>query len=240
MNKLNSDLETLRGRGYIEDYDISEFKELNRDALIKLLEDKDPVHRSAAAKVIRLKCDVCNVEMADILLKHLVKEKKLYTRLEICTTLESGNQVTAKEMVPYIGKIGKNQHKVLPERPSFKSSYPLPRDLIVRSLARMRREILPVLMEVLDSGDIDKIQEVLDAIGFLIFYNRQAGSHEYMNKVINTIETYKEDDVIVWKGILCLSAFPHAKSIEYLRNVSKTSKKALFREEAKRALKVMR
>ena len=164
----------------------------------------------------------------------------MYTRLEICTTLESGNHITAKEMIPYIGLIGNNQHKVLPDRPSFKSSYPLPRDLIVRSLARMKREILPVLMEVLESGDVDKIQEVLDAIGFLIFYDRQAATQEYMKKVLKTIEMYKDDDVVVWKGILCLSAFPYTQSIEYLKNVSVMAEKDLFREEAKRALKVMR
>lgn len=52
MNTLNSDLETLRGRGYIENYDLREFKELDRAELIKLLHDKIPVHQSAAAKVI--------------------------------------------------------------------------------------------------------------------------------------------------------------------------------------------
>ena len=55
MNTLNSNLETLKGRGYIEDYDLRKFQELDRDELIKLLYDKVPLHRSAAAKVIGLK-----------------------------------------------------------------------------------------------------------------------------------------------------------------------------------------
>jgi len=240
MRKLNSDLETLRERGYIEGYDISDFKKLDREALLNLLEDKQPIYRSAAAKVIRLKYDVCNINMANALLKQLSKEKKLYTKLEICSTLETGNQITAKEMISYIGKIGKNQHKTLPERPTLKQSYPLPRDLIARSLGRMRREIMPLLMEVLDSGDLIKIREVLDAIGFLSFYDRKAISYKCMNKVIHTIEYYREDNLILWKGIICLSAFPYPESIECLKNISESAEQPLFREEAKRALRVVR
>lgn len=178
--------------------------------------------------------------MADILLEQLYKEKKLYTRLEICTALESGNSITASKMIPYIGRIGNNQHRVLPDRPSLKSSYPLPRDLIVRSLARMKREIMPVLMEVLDSNDRDKIREVLDAVGFLAFYDRDAATAEYMNKVIETAQKHEEDEVITWKAIVCLSAFPYVKSREFLKSISENSKNNLFASEAKRALKVMR
>jgi hypothetical protein len=240
MNTLNSNLEILRGRGYIENYDLRKFQELDRDELIKLLYDIVPVHRSAAAKVIGLKYGAGEEKIADILLEQLYKEKKLYTRLEICTALESGNSITAKRMIPYIGRIGNNQHRVLPDRPSLKKSYPLPRDLIVRSLARMKREIMPVLMEVLDSNDTDKIREVLDAIGFLAFYNIEAASVQYMEKVIDTVEKHKEDDIITWKGIICLSAFPYVKSKEFLKNLSENSKINIFAEEAGRALKVMR
>lgn len=240
MNELNSDLETLRGRGYIENSDLREFKELDKTELIKLLHDKVPIHRSAAARVIGLKYGAGEAEIAKILLEQLYKEKKLYTRLEICTALESGNSITAKKMIPYIGKIGNNQHRVLPDRPSLKRSYPLPRDLIVRSLARMKREIMPVLMEVLDSNDTDKIREVLDAIGFLAFYDREAATAEGMDKVIETVERLKEDEVITWKGIVCLSAFPFTKSMEFLKNMSENSKNNLFAQEAKRALNVMK
>lgn len=239
MNTLNSDIETLRERGYIEGYDMGKFNELDKTGLIKLLHDEFPVHRSAAAKIIRAKCNVDEVEMANILLEQLYKEKKLYTRLEICTTLESGNIITAKEMIPYIGKIGNNQHKTLPERPSLKSSYPLPRDLIVRSLARMKRDIMPVLMDALRSGETDKIREILDAIGFLTFYDRKAASVEYINKIIDTIEKFKNDKIITWKGIICLSSFPFVQSTKYLKEICENSKNELFVQEAKRAINLM-
>ena len=240
MNTLNSNLETLKGRGYIEDYNLEEFKKLDRAELIKLLQDKIPVHRSAAAKVLGLKYSEGMDEIADILMEQLCKEKKLYTRLEICAALERGNSLTARKMIPYIGRIGDNRHSALPDRPSLKSSYPLPRDLIVRSLARMKGEIMPVLMEVLDSGDRDRIREVLDAIGFLAFYHKEAATAEYMQKVIETVEKHREDEVITWKGIICLSAFPYVKSREFLTSMCEIGKNKLLAQEAERALRVMR
>lgn len=240
MNRLSSDLEALIGRGYLENYDLGEFQELDRAELIKLLQDKVPIHRSAAAKVLGLKYSKGMDEIADILLEQLCKEKKLYTRLEICAALEKGNSLTARKMIPYIGRIGDNRHGVLPDRPSLKSSYPLPRDLIVRSLARMKGEIMPVLMEVLDSGDRDRIREVLDAIGFLAFYHREAATAEYLDKMIGTVERHREDEVITWKGIICLSAFPYVKSREFLKSMCENSKNKLLVQEAERALRVMR
>ena len=41
-------------------------------------------------------------------------------------------------MVEYLGQIGNNQHKVLPTNGFNKKSYPLPRDIIARTLAHMK------------------------------------------------------------------------------------------------------
>ncbi|MCC0704505.1 hypothetical protein IC213_15705 [Clostridioides sp. ES-S-0049-02] len=63
-------------------------------------------------------------------------------------------------------------------------SYPLARDIITRSLARMNVEILPVLFDVLESDDRIKISEVIDAIGFMIFYNQEVASEYYFKKIV--------------------------------------------------------
>ena len=64
----------------------------------------------------------------------------------------------------YLAKIGKNQYKELPSEPSRKKSYPLPRDIIARTLAKMDTSIMPFLMKVLKEDDLSKISEVIDAI----------------------------------------------------------------------------
>ena len=56
-------------------------------------------------------------------------------------------------MVEYLGQIGNNQHTVLPTNGFNKKSYPLPRDIIARTLAHMKEDILPVLMDVLKTNN---------------------------------------------------------------------------------------
>ena len=50
----------------------------------------------------------------------LVKEKALYTKLEICDILTTGNELTIKRMIPYMGTIRGNQHRTIPEKVSKK------------------------------------------------------------------------------------------------------------------------
>lgn len=237
---MNTDTATLRTRGYIEGDNIYEYEEKSKEDLIILLDDKMPCVRSSAAKALSLSYNTNEIEIAKILLEKLIKEKKLYTRIEMGAALERGGEITAQQMVQYIGKIGKNQHKELPNRPSKKISYPLARDFITRSLARMNIKVMPVLISVLDSQDEEKISEIFDAIGYMAFYNSQAAKWEYTEKVLDTIKRYKNNEVIYWKGILCLSGFPWQKAVDFLRNVIATENEVLFVEEAKRSLRLMK
>lgn len=76
-------------------------------------------------------------------------EKQGVVFLKICNTLEKGNLKTAEQMIPYLGRIGHNQHLCLLNKVLKKSSYPLPRDIIARSLGKMDGTILPALLKVL-------------------------------------------------------------------------------------------
>lgn len=60
-------------------------------------------------------------QAADELLQQLEKEKCLYTRIAICETLEAGDQRTAEKMALYLGRIGTNQYKTVPETVSAKN-----------------------------------------------------------------------------------------------------------------------
>lgn len=237
---MNTDIETLRSRGYIEQDNIYEYEKKSKKELIDLLDDKIPCVRSSASKALSLSYDMNEIEISKIILEKLLKEKKLYTRIEMGAALERGYEITAQQMVQYIGKIGKNQHKKLPDSPSKKISFPLARDFITRSLARMDIRVMPVLINVLDSQDEEKIAEILDAIGYMAFYNLRAAKLEYTEKVIDTISKYKNNEVIYWKGILCLSGFPWQKSVDFLKKVIETENESLFVEEAKRSLRLLK
>lgn len=237
---MKTDIETLRSRGYIEGDVINEYRKKSKEDLIELLDDKIPCVRSSAVKALSLSYDMNEIEISKIVLEKLVKEKKLYTRIEMGAALERGGEITAQQMVRYIGKIGKNQHKKLPERSSKKISFPLARDFITRSLARMDIKVMPVLIDVLDSQDEEKISEIFDAIGYMAFYNSNAAKREYAKKVLDAIEKYKNNEVIYWKGILCLSGFPWQQAVDFLKNAIATENEILLVEEAKRSLRLMK
>lgn len=150
------------------------------------------------------------------LLKLLVSEKALYTRLAIADLLVKGDRATAKEMTHFLGGVGQNQYRSLPNKVSKKTSFPLPRDFIARSLGKMDQSVMPDLMAILETDDGIKIREVLDGIGFLVFYHQELATKEAVEKVISLCQTFKNDQIIHWKVILCLSAFPIEESKAYL------------------------
>lgn len=233
-------MEAKRQRGYIEDKDLTGYQMKNKEELIKLLQDTQPGIRSIAARMLGLKCNMNDIKITEIILKELVKEKKLYTRIEMAAALEKGGGVTAKAMIHYIGKVGRNQHQSLPERPSAKKSFPLPRDFITRSLARMHTSIMPIMIEVLESEDKAKISEILDAIGYMAFYNLEVAKEEYLDSILKTMKEYEKDEVIYWKGLICLSGFPWSKTEEFLKSVVRENKTTLLVKEAERSLRLLK
>lgn len=102
---MKTDLETLRTRGYIEGDDISEYEEKSKEELIELLNDKIPCVRSSAAKALSLSYDMNEIEISNVMLEKRKKEEKLYTRIEMGAALERGGEITARQMVQYIGNI---------------------------------------------------------------------------------------------------------------------------------------
>lgn len=233
---MKSSPEELRRRGYIEESDITMLAEKTTLELCKLLSDKEAAVRTATVRLLG-RSNIDEGKLAEQLLVMLTKEKALYTKLAICETLESGKRETASLMIPYLGKIGKNQYHELPSKVSLKKSYPCARDIIARSLARMTTDICPLLYEVLLSNDTIKIREVLDAIGFMTFYHKNIVTKEYAQAIYDILDTNQQDKVIQWKAILCLSAFPSEQTKNILEVFCK--KDDILGKEANRSLQFM-
>ncbi|WP_234120420.1 hypothetical protein [Clostridium hydrogenum] len=236
---MKSTAEQLRKRGVADQFDIDELMNLSYDELIDGINTKLPAKRTAAIRVLYMKFGCSNVKLIQTLLERLCIEKSLYTKLEICSVLEKGNATAAKLMVEYLGKIGSNQYKKLPDRVSKKVSYPLPRDIIARSLARMDKSIFEVLMEALSSQEKYKIYEVLDAIGFLIFYNRELASLKVFKSILEILKAYSDDYIIVWKSVMCFSAFSYKESIDTLEWIKRTHVNKIIKAEAERSIKLI-
>ncbi|MFT4146187.1 MAG: hypothetical protein QM644_17185 [Mobilitalea sp.] len=199
---MKSSQESLKKRGLPLKQDIEELSTLPQAQLIELLHSEDAITRTASANNLSAKQETVTKE----LLKQLQVEQCLYTRIAICKSLEKGNINTARQMIEYLGKIGNNQHKKLPDNVSKKKSFPLPRDIIARSLGKMDIMIFPVLIEVLFTKEIIKISEILDAIGYMAVYHPQLASQKNVEMIISIVGSYVENELILWKSMRCLSA----------------------------------
>lgn len=222
----------LRSRGKASKEEIAACAGLSAEELAKELHNPDPCRRTAAAYWLHPETEGA----AELLLEQLCRETCLYTRIAVCESLEKGGRAAAEKMIPYLGRVGKNQHRSLPDKVSAKKSYPLPRDLIARTLAGMDLAVFPLLLDVLDTGDTWKISEALDAVGFMAFYHPSLVSEKNADRVIRLL-TSCEDEVIQWKALICLSAFPVPEGIQILEEFA--GKPDLCGAEAARSLRLI-
>lgn len=194
-------------RGWIEENDLFNHKTNSRETLISMLHSQDACDRTIAAKLLPLDC-----ETKDILLHSLMTETALYTRLAMTEKLEGGDSTTALKMIGFLGKIGKNQHRV-PIAPSKKKSFPLPRDLMARSLGRMNPELFPVLLASAEELPPLKLSELIDAIGYMAFYHPALATAQNYQRLLRIKNSYGHDPLIQWKCLICFSAFPQSKDL---------------------------
>lgn len=235
---MKSNQEALRLRGMITQSDVERFSMESDEALYMLMNSKTAAERTAAVRILSQRCGNSSSFISAIL-DLLCEEQSLYTKLEICAALEKGDAETARAMVNYLGAIGNNQHKTLPEKVSQKKSYPLPRDIVARSLARMSSSVFGVLLEVLAGEDEEKISEAIDAAGYMVFYNQQFAIEQNARVICSLFDRFQGNPVIMWKAITCLSAFPLQSSIEALRRIKERYLDTLFFDEACRSLKLI-
>lgn len=230
--------EQLKSRGYITEEDICKYECLNKDELLNLLKSKEPHERTIAINLLPSKSELDD-EMLMLFCNMLLKEKKLYTKIELCNALSKRDVKAAKIMVNYLGIIGNNQHKELPDKDFNKKSYPLPRDITARTLAHMSSDILIELIPVLKNNNIIAIREVIDSIGFICFYNFTSYNETIINELISCLNKYSNDDIIRWKIVRAFESFNNKTVIEILINIMKNDSKEIIRNEAKRSLKII-
>ncbi|WP_041137939.1 hypothetical protein [Beduini massiliensis] len=230
---MKSTQNDLKKRGYVDTEELRQYQGTPHETLILWINDSDSVKRSIAANYL----DALRKEDILLLIDQLKKEKSLYTRIAICEKLQTGNALTASLMVKELGKIGHNQYHALPKRGSAKKSYPLPRDLIARCLGKMDTAVFPILLEVLNTDDLSRISEVLDAIGFMVFYHPFLVTKENAKKVYSIFERYQNHPLLIWKGLTCLSAFPTKETNRILQ--SYVALPGILGLEAQRSLKLL-
>ena len=158
---LKSSVIALENRGYLPDNAESEYFSLNISQRIQLLLSETPSKRTLGARLL------CNLKenVVESLIEALKKEKKLYTKIEICNALVSNGKHSILPLINQLGEIGNNQHKTIPTEGFSKDNYPLPRDIAARTLAFIGSDALPELINSIQSATLKKTSEAIDAIG---------------------------------------------------------------------------
>ncbi len=226
----NKNQATKEKRGFTTGLENNLFINKSDIELIPLLESNDPKERTLSAAILGQRR---SEKAIFALCEQLKNEKALYSKIAISEALGKIGKPAIKRLIKYLGKIGNNQHKTLPGEIFNKWSYPLPRDIIARTICKIGDSILVDLNNILADGNKKQIYEAIDAIGYISFYCKNKISFEALE---NSLQKYNADEIIKWKIIRALSAFPGKKSELILLNILKTSKKPELKWEAVRSL----
>lgn len=230
---MKSNKQQLENRGMIDDIIMDKVNQLSYEELIKGLRSS-PQYRSACIRRLALKYH-SKPDFTLTLLKLLQKEKALYTKIEIQNQLSVYGNIA--DMCQYLGMIGTNQYKTIPARSSLKKSYPLPRDIIARSLANINIQRFDEFYNLLPTLTVSQFQEAIDALGYLCFYHPQIITDEIYTFILDCFTKHQDNHLIIWKLITCLSSFH--MSYDFLLTLQKTQKHPTILEEVERSLKLI-
>ncbi len=226
----NNNQEAKEKRGFTTEVENNLFISKSNVELILLLKSKYPKERTSSAIVLgQRKSEKAIVALCE----QLKEENALYSKIAISEALGKIGKPTINELIKNLGIIGNNQHKTLPKMIFNKWSYPLPRDIVARTICKIGDSILVDLNNIFVDGNKKQIYEAIDAIGFISFYSENKISFEMLEK---SLQKYCDDEIIKWKITRALSAFPSKKSELILLNILKTSKMPELEWEAIRSL----
>lgn len=233
---MRSSEQALQNRGFFTKEEVIPLLDLPVKELLNILEDSesDAVTRSCSVAALRDKPFGKDKEYWERLLKALTKEKALYTRIEICKNLEQGDEEAVVLMCNYLGKIGDNQHKKIPLTVSQKKSYPLPRDIIARTLGRMHPRVFKQLQAQFTQVDKTQLSELIDAMGYFLYFNPYLATEENFRLIENCHYLYSDDELITWRLVQCCSSFPIARAQLFLDKIkNQTSHPTIIMEIAR-------
>ena len=203
---MKSDEEQLMNRGYLATGDETPYLDRTFNEKVAFLKSRVPIDRTLGARLLLNSKDS---KAISFLISALIVEKNLYPKVEICNSLFSCGEDSIKPLVKILGKVGKNQHKVIPEDVFDKDSYPLPRDIAGRTLIRFGQAALSELEKVLGSKEIRQLCEAIDAVGFICFYDCKP---EVFEKLKKCYLKNSQNSLIKWKIICAMSGFPESES----------------------------
>ena len=215
MEKVNRNeynkAESRKKRGQIVSDDLKPFIDYNFNELVAMLSDETPQKRTIAATLLNNNFigdidDSAKDSVISELAKSFKEENALYSRIAISDSLASFGELAVPYLIKLLGKIGNNQEKELPKKYFNKKSFPLPRDLAGRTLAKIGDVSTPFLINVINEKYSSFVKEqALDVIGAIAY---KYDDHRAIYSIKNLLASI--DDIspfITWKIARSLSGF---------------------------------
>ena len=229
---MKSKQKQLESRGYLSEEFVPEFENISLNEKVKLLESKIAVERTLGARLLENNPTKQTVEH---LLEALKKEKKLYSKIEICNTLSELGEIGISPLINNLGQIGKNQHQSVPEKDFKKDSYPLPRDIVSRTLIRIGTKAIPNLLKELEIANESVLSELIDTIGHINFQSKVEGIYEFLKRCYDKNTT---NDLIKWKIIRAMSGIKESE--KFLNDQYTLLENKRLKSEIKRSLRILK
>ncbi len=197
--------ELLRNRGWLSKEIPVGYLTISFDQKVALLNAESASKRTLGARLL-----IANKtsDSVNVLLSALEIEQKLYPKIEICNTLAGLGEISIKPLLTYVAKIGTNQHAIVPQKLFLKDSYPLPRDIVSRTLIRIGGIAIPELLKGLEVANQQALSELIDAIGYINFYAKSTGVFESLNACYFA---NLNNDLLKWKIIRAMSGVSESR-----------------------------
>ncbi|ADV48739.1 hypothetical protein Celal_1426 [Cellulophaga algicola DSM 14237] len=222
----------LQNRGYLPEGIEPNYEHTFFDEKVMLLKSKIATERTLGARLLKNNKSEITVEH---LINALKKEKKLYTKIEICNTLIELDKMAILPLIMCLGQIGNNQHKTVPEKEFLKDSYPLPRDIASRTLIRIGKKAIPELIKKVKTTDRAVLSELIDTIGHINFNFKAENIYQ---PLMSCFHRNKTDDLIKWKIIRAFSGLP--ESIAFLTELNAEIRNKRLQKEIERSIRLIK
>jgi hypothetical protein len=228
---MKSTNEQLKNRGFAFDEDIVVYKNYTENELLKLLRDKEAYKRTISIKLLS---ENPKEKYIPLFCEMLKTEKKLYTKIELCNSLEKYGEKSIPFLIPLLGTIGDNHHKKIEIVDINKKSYPLPRDIAGRILIRIGPKVFPELKKIIrENKNANQISESLEVIGHITGNYK---NYEMEKTLIDYFHKNRGNEFPEWKLVRAFQSFNSREIKTLLKNVIKEHKNKIIVEEAKRSI----
>ena len=109
---MKSKIEQIENRGFVAAEIENKYLDTTFEQRVILLKSKLSTDRTLGARLLTKNSDLSTI---DYLIDALIKEKKLYSKIEICNSLVSFGIDAIIPLIGVLGLIGNNQHKEVPK-----------------------------------------------------------------------------------------------------------------------------